>query len=180
MGPVTEWYDELDRKHRKELELTARQLLKDKEYAEDIVQETFEELLKQYETLDHESNLRYWLLKVLRNKIMSHNQLAFLDREVELVPEHEPSAEDLYGNSFLEQLPEGLKDHEKLILYLRIEAGYSHEQIGKRLGCTAFASGMRFLRAKLRCKELLEENFERTSYNLDASTKEKNRRCNDV
>ena len=37
MASVVDWYDELDRKHRKELELTARHLLKDKEYAEDIV-----------------------------------------------------------------------------------------------------------------------------------------------
>ena len=136
-------------------------------------------MLKQYETLDHESNLRYWLLKVLRNKIMSHNQLAFQEREVELVPAYEPSVEDTYFDSFCEHLPEGLKEDEKRILYLRIEVGCSHEQSGQLIGCSAFACGMRFLRAKQRCRKLMEEEFKKKSYNLDASTKIKDRRCND-
>jgi len=61
---VNDWYDEIDRKHRKRLELVARNMLYDKAAAEDFVQETFLEFLNQYETLDDLDHIDYWLVAV--------------------------------------------------------------------------------------------------------------------
>lgn len=180
MKEVMDWYDEIDRKYRKRLELVARGMLYDKEAAEDFVQETFLEFLNQCETLNDLDHIDYWLIAVLKNKIWSYNQRAFLHREEELTPTNEPSAEDTYGEGFFDQLPEGLKEHERKILYLHIEAGHSHEEIGKILGCSAVASRMRFSRAKAHCKRLMEEKREDLCYNLGDTTKIKDRRCSDV
>lgn len=202
MKSISEWYDEIYREHGAYLEKLARSLLKDKHYAEDIVQDTFEYLLLNYEEAKTKHNMRAYLTAILRKKIMTRNQLFFHEREVELDLEHVPTVEENYGDSFRDGLPGELTDEERDILCLFYDYGYTHKEIGKLLGCSPFASSMRLLRARLRYKDLvgedgqpdkkrkrtakeapkenIQEKSEERCYNPEASTNIKDRRCDDV
>lgn len=91
-----EWYDEIYREHSEFLERIARRLLKDKEYAEDIVQDTFEYVLYHFEEVRSVQNVRQYLTAILKNKIMTRNQLLFQEREIELDEQYTASQEDIY------------------------------------------------------------------------------------
>ena len=192
-----EWYDEIYREHSEFLERIARRLLNDKEYAEDIVQDTFEYVLYHFEEVRSVQNVRQYLTAILKNKIMTRNQLLFQEREIELDEQYTASQEDIYGYPFRDELPEGLSDEEKDILCLFFDYQYSHREIGRFFGCSPLASGMRLMRAKLHYKELksapaeellkkrqrkekIPKNNDEPCYNMNSLTKETDRRCNDV
>lgn len=197
MKSNAEWYDEIYREHADYLEQIARRLLKDKAYAEDIVQDTFEHVLYHFEEVRSAQNVRPYLTAILKNKVMTRNQLLFQEREIELDEQYTAAQEDVYGYPFRDELPEGLSDEEKDILCLFFDYQYSHREIGRFFGCSPLASGMRLMRAKLHYKELksapVEELFKKRQrkenrqknsdepcYNSELSTNSEDRRCDDV
>ena len=63
-------YDALFRKYYAPMVLFATRLLKDKEAAEDMVQEVFVQLLQPGKPLDERKNISSYLITILHNKII--------------------------------------------------------------------------------------------------------------
>ena len=197
MDTLKDHFDEIYRKYQSIMERTARGLLVEKDYAEDLVHDAFVTVLEKYEDLEDGPYLQYLLLKVLKNKINNYNNRFRNFREVAFSPEHEPPTEDTYGNPFRESLPKGLSEEEIELLSLAFEYEYNYKEIGARLGCSAAAAGMRLLRAKLHYRKLLEieeqkktageaahknpnENSDESCYDSDDTTNLEDRRCSDA
>lgn len=176
------WFNELYLKHRKRLLRTARAMTRGRysvEDLEDMVEEVFEKLYNKYETVKDHEKIEWWLTKALENQIGSESQKAYRRREVAFDPEFEP-AQISRGEDFMSILPPGLSEPERQILYLHIEAGYSHEEIAKIKGCSVLAVRMRYSRARRHCRKLMEENKEQSCHILQESTNIKDRGCSDV
>jgi RNA polymerase sigma-70 factor (ECF subfamily) len=62
------WLDE----HGDALFRFARLRVRDQNIAEDLVQDTFLSALRAYESFQHRSSIRTWLIGILRNKIIDH------------------------------------------------------------------------------------------------------------
>ena len=173
------WFNELYLKHRKRLLRTAYGLTKDLHDSEDLVEAVFEKLYDKYEKVKDHENIVGWLERTLHNQIGSEYQKAYRRREVAFDPEFEP-AQASQDEDFMSILPPGLSEPERQILYLHIEAGYSHEEIAKIKGCSVLAARMRYSRARRHCRKLMEENKEQSCHILQESTNIKDRGCSDV
>ena len=173
------WFHELYLKHRKRLLRTAYAITGDLQDSEDLVEAVFEKLYEKYETVKDHENPAGWLGKALYYQLGSDTQKAYRHRETAFEPGVEP-VQPPCSEDFMSILPPGLSEPERQILYLHIEAGYTHEEIAGILGCSAAAARMRYSRARRHCKKLMEENQEHSCHNLQGSTNIKDRRASDV
>ncbi|MBO5601034.1 MAG: sigma-70 family RNA polymerase sigma factor [Prevotella sp.] len=144
-------YDALFRKYYAPMVLFATRLLKDKEAAEDIVQEVFVQLIQQGKPLDERKSISNYLTTILHNKIIDvfrkakHMPTEQLDeRLVEETVENTALEIDLYTKLYeeVEKLPEknaqvmrlklqGKSDHEIAeILGIKYETVRSHVKHG--------------------------------------------------
>ena len=157
MSDLDAWFDPIYAANYPKLVRLAYYILWDEAVAEDIVQNAFSALLiKQKQLRDH-PNIAGWLIKTVRNMADNERNRARYTREILLLPEYEPAADEPPPD-FLSLLPPELSENERKILYLHIEAGLSHEEIAAQLGCKPEASRMRLCRARQRCRELLLKN----------------------
>lgn len=134
---------------------TALRMLDNPSLADDLIQDSFLLFLTRHEKLDEHTNITGWLVLTLRNKIANEMNRACHTCELPFPPGFEPAAEDSTYSSFMAAMPQGLKEEERQLLYLRLEAGFSHREIAARLGCSEDACKMRLYRARARCKNLL-------------------------
>ena len=157
MSPVQAWFDAIYEENFKLLLRTAMHLLRDRQLAEDMVQTVFLTLLSKHEGLQDHPNIRGWLIQTLKYQIQSELQRARYSREVPFTHDQVIAEEEAHEPDFLSLLPTELSSGEKMILYLHIEVGLTHEEIAERMGCSTEASRMRLYRAKRRCKKFLEK-----------------------
>lgn len=157
MSDLESWFNPIYTENYPRLVKLAYYILWDDNLIEDVVQNAFSALLiKQNQLRDH-PNIPGWLTKTVRNLADNERNRARYTREIPLLPEHEPAADEPLPD-FLSLLPSELSEEEKQILYLHIEAGLSHKEIAARLGCKPEASRMRLCRARKRCSDLLLKN----------------------
>lgn len=158
MESVQDWFNAIYKEHYKRLLKTAVRIVKDQELAEDIVQNTFETLLLNYEKVRGYENIWGWLSRTLANKAMNEITRASNKREVSIETGHIPAANDPYEpDDLLSVMPPGLSEEDRRILYLRFEMGLHHAEIAEELGCSVEASRVRLARAKTHCQELLKK-----------------------
>lgn len=150
IGATTD-YDALFRTYYAPMVLFATRLLKDKEAAEDIVQEVFVQLIQQGKTIDERKSISNYLITILHNKIIDvfrkakHMPTEHLDEQlVEETVENTVLEIDLYTKLYeeVEKLPEknaqvmrlklqGKSDHEIAeILGIKYETVRSHVKHG--------------------------------------------------
>ena len=159
MSSVQMWFYAVYRANFEVLLRAAEHLTRDRHLAEDMVQTVFLTLLAKHEKLQDHPNIRGWLVQSLKYQIQNELQRAHYSREVPLNYEQEDMAEEPSEEDFFSLLPEELSNSEKMILYLHIEAGLTHEEIGAQIGCSEEASRMRLYRAKQRCKNFLGKSY---------------------
>ncbi|MDR2044470.1 MAG: sigma-70 family RNA polymerase sigma factor [Clostridium sp.] len=131
---VYKMIEELFREHYERLITYALGMSSGKTVAEDLVQETFFEAVRQAELLRRYSNPGRWLMKTLRFKLWNLNRkadrLAVVDleeRRAELL-----QMEEQYGMSEMEMmLGQILNRHERLLFDLYYIQGYSAAEMAK-------------------------------------------------
>ena len=157
MSDLDAWFEPIYTANYSRLVMVAYHMLWDEDMAEDIVQNAFAALLMKREQLRDHPNIPGWLVKTVRNMADNERNRARYTREVPLLPEYEPAADEPQPD-FMSQLPPELSESEKQILYLHFEVGLPHDEIAARLGCSPEASRMRLSRARRRYKELVLKN----------------------
>jgi RNA polymerase sigma-70 factor (ECF subfamily) len=138
-------------------------LSKDRDIAEDLVQETFARAWRAIDNLNDEKSVKYWLLTILRRE----NARRFKKKRPELIDIEDAIVTDDKSNQPEEKLEKQilykaimkLDDDFKEPLLLQLVWGYSGEEIGKQLELKLATVNTRLFRARKQLKKILiEEN----------------------
>ncbi|MBC3759890.1 RNA polymerase sigma factor [Hyunsoonleella sp. SJ7] len=129
-------------------------MVKSKEDAEDILQESFVDAFKNLDSFRYESTFGSWLKRIVINKSINHLKLkriplvALEDYDYRISEAEEDVKEaDLDVSSIMlaiKQLPQGYQT----IINLYLIEGYDHVEIGEILGITTSTSKSQYHRAK--------------------------------
>lgn len=156
-------------RHLDALYALARWLVGDPAEAEDLVQETYAKALRAVHQFQDGSNLRAWLMRILRNTFYTHarrqarapqasepailEQLASQDATASRAGRegHSMLAQDL--TAALRQLPE---EYRSVVLLADLE-DYTMEEISMILGCPVGTVKSRLFRARGRLRTLLHD-----------------------
>jgi len=126
-------FDEMYRRTYMEIYKFIRYRVRDKELAEDVMQETFCVAYKKWDDVRELSNQTGWLINVAKNKIRELNKtLKKLECEVALEPDEYIVNEDGYGKTELDiVLLKNLSEEEKLRFIRYFVCGYKIPELAK-------------------------------------------------
>lgn len=133
-------------------------LCRNREVAEDLVQETFLRAWRSLDSVRDEKAIKAWLLTILRRenaRLYERFQPDFDKVEPEALPggdRYDTSTEAFVLRQALEDLP--LKYREPLVL--QVLAGHSCQEIGEILGLSPGAVMTRVFRAKQKLRAILD------------------------
>ena len=152
-------WEDLYADHYKELVAYGTHMSGSKEFAEDLVQETFVKALVNTETLlDLSPNKqRAWLFRTFKNLFIDRYRRAVLESEFE--QNWQPKYTEDRGMQEIENamLLQSIHPQDRAIFQLRYFDGYSAEEIAQMMN---LSSGT--IRSKLsRCRKFLKQNLER-------------------
>ena len=143
----------------------ARRMLVSPALSEDVLQETFVEVLRKLHTYRGEAALGFWVRRIAVNKCLMYLRSGWHSRRVETEaieslcpPAQAPRAEHQIA---LERALARLTDTSRVVVWLHDVEGYTHKEIGEIMGRTTSFSKSRLARAHKRLRILLEgERFE--------------------
>ena len=137
-------------------------MLRNKEDAEDIVQESFVSAFKNLSSFNYESTFGAWLKRIVINKSINYlkkKQLPVVPMEVhefhlkDETPEVTEAVDIKKVKQGIEKLPAGYKQ----IINLYLIEGFDHIEIGEVLGISTSTSKSQYHRAKKKLVELIKE-----------------------
>lgn len=154
------FFEQLVRAYSNDLYRMAYWLAKDKEVAEDLVQETFTRAWKAIDSLKDEQAAKAWLITILRRE----NARRFEKIQPDLVeideslvsdnPHNQPG--DRLEKQQLHQAILKLEPDFKEPLILQVVWGYSGEEIAEQMGLKLATVNTRLFRARKQLKKILE------------------------
>ena len=135
----------------------ARRMLASKALAEDVLQETFVEVICKIDCFRGEAEVGTWIKRIAINKCLMHVRSSWVSRRGS--PVEEPVGEQ--RGSALEQLAleralDQVPDVARAVVWLHDVEGYTHAEIGWLMGRTASFSKSQLARAHQRLRSLLE------------------------
>lgn len=145
-------------------------MLKNREEAEDLLQESFCDAFMKLNSFRYESSFGAWLKKIVINKCINSinkrkvklvfpESLGDMDRKEEEVVDYEDIHMDVMKiQKAVEQLPDGYR----IIFSLYALEGYDHSEIAQIMDISESTSKTQYLRAKQKIKELLKSNGNET------------------
>ena len=138
----------------------ARRMLVSPSLAEDVLQETFVEVLRKLHTYRGEADVGFWVRRIAVNKCLMYLRSAWHSRRVDTEaiealcpPAQAPKAEHQIA---LERALGHLTDTSRAVVWLHDVEGYTHKEIGAMMGRTTSFSKSRLARAHKRLRALLE------------------------
>jgi RNA polymerase sigma factor (sigma-70 family) len=135
----------------------ARRMLASKALAEDVLQETFVEVLCKIAGFRGEAEVGTWIKRIAINKCLMYLRSSWVSRRVAV--DGEPEGE-LRGGSLeqvvLERALDQVADVARAVVWLHDVEGYTHAEIGQLMGRTASFSKSQLARAHERLRSLLE------------------------
>lgn len=144
---------------------TCYRIMRNREDAQDILQESFSEAFLKLPGFRHESSFRTWLKRIAVNKCINEIKrkkadLQFSD-EIERYGNHAEDEGTLPELSIemvkkaTEQLPTG----SRLIFQLYTLEGYDHREIAEILNVSESNSKSQYMRARMKIKEILKNKL---------------------
>jgi RNA polymerase sigma-70 factor, ECF subfamily len=161
----------LVREHESALRATALRLCREPAEASDLVQDTFERALRSQSRLRAGSNVRAWLLTILRNLFIDRCRRSSREPRSELKLElidtgaamPEPEPEPRWAAITTEQLRaavDQLSQDFRSVYVLHSIEGRSYAEISVKLGIPSATVGTRLIRARRKLKNLLMPQLE--------------------
>lgn len=129
-------------------------IVKSKEDAEDILQESFVDAFKNLESFRYESTFGSWLKRIVINKSINHLKLKRIplttldDYENFIIPQEEEIKEENLDVSSIKRAIKQLPMGYQTIINLYLIEGYDHVEIGEILGISTSTSKSQYHRAK--------------------------------
>lgn len=155
LNGTEEYIEVIVRKHSPSMFRAAYAILKNKDDAQDAVQEAFLKLINKAPDFKDENHEKAWLLRVTIN--ISKNILKSSKRKASFF--EEPYKEE---SADIEILPFVLKLHEqyRTVIHLYYYEDYSINEIASILKIPSATVGTRLSRGKKILKNMLEEDFD--------------------
>ncbi len=137
----------------------ARRMLASKALAEDVLQETFVEVLCKIDGFRGEAEVGTWIKRIAINKCLMHVRSSWVVRRVAadgdaVVVEQRSGALDQQLG--LERALDPIPDVARAVVWLHDVEGYTHAEIGRLMGRTASFSKSQLMRAHERLRGLLD------------------------
>ena len=141
----------------------ARRILASAVTAEDVLQETFVEVLQKAGSFRGESEIGFWIRRIAVNKCLQHLRSGWSSRRVDadLSAQRCPSArgDQIEQQMVLEGALAELSETARAVVWLHDVEGYTHKEIARMMGHTPSFSKSRLARAHKRLRALLEDDF---------------------
>lgn len=139
----------------------ARRMLAATAPAEDVLQETFVEVIRKMKTYRGEADFGFWVRRIAINKCLMHLRSSWVSRRVdEEAPEVLAAAPRIHATHdermALEQALAELPDTARAVVWLHDVEGYTHKEIGRMMGRTTSFSKSQLARAHDRLRMALE------------------------
>jgi RNA polymerase sigma-70 factor (ECF subfamily) len=136
----------------------ARRMLASRALAEDVLQETFVEVICNIDRFRGDAEVGTWIKRIAINKCLMHVRSSWVSRRG---PElEEPAAEHRSGavddQMALERALDSVPDVARAVVWLHDVEGYTHAEIGRLMGRTTSFSKSQLARAHERLRGLLE------------------------
>ena len=135
----------------------ARRMLASKALAEDVLQETFVEVICKIDGFRGEAEVGTWIKRIAINKCLMHVRSSWVSRRV--ASDEEPVGEERTSGLeqvVLERALDQVPDVARAVVWLHDVEGYTHAEIGRLMGRTASFSKSQLARAHERLRSLLE------------------------
>jgi RNA polymerase sigma-70 factor (ECF subfamily) len=135
-----------------------RRILRRPEDAEDVLQETFLEVVRSIKQYRGEGHLWGWIRRIATTKAFMRirrdqvRQTESLDEEPGAKP-----AMHIAANLDLERAFERLTETSRAVVWLHDVEGYTHEEIAEQMGKTVSFSKSQLARAHARLRRMLDE-----------------------
>jgi RNA polymerase sigma-70 factor (ECF subfamily) len=146
----------------------ARRMLASKVLAEDVLQETFVEVLCNIGRFRGEAEIGTWIKRIAINKCLMHVRSSWISRRAHL--SDEPAAEHRSGalevEMALERALDAVPDVARAVVWLHDVEGYTHSEIGRMMGRTTSFSKSQLARAHERLRALLDGPHGQSAENL--------------
>lgn len=141
--------------------------LRNREEAEDLLQEGFIKVYNNLHTYKGEGSLAAWISRVMVNTVLMHlrkaNRLKFVDRDEEVLQSLSVSRENILDDlnarvilDLIRSLPTGYQT----IFNMYAVEGYQHKEIAERLNISESTSRTQYMRAKAAIRKLLEKTID--------------------
>ncbi len=136
----------------------ARRMLASTAIAEDVLQETFVEVIRKIGTYRGDAQFGYWVKRIAINKCLMHLRSGWVARRSEGpdVEQRVARRELLDERIALEHALDALPDTARAVVWLHDVEGHTHQEIGRMMGHTASFSKSQLARAHERLRTLLE------------------------
>jgi RNA polymerase sigma-70 factor (ECF subfamily) len=148
----------------------ARRMLASASVAEDILQETFVEVIRKVGGYRGEADFAFWIKRIAINKCLMHLRSAWMSRRVEM---HDvdalasaPVGDAGEREHALEQALNALSDTARVVVWLHDVEGYTHKEIGRMMRRTASFSKSQLARAHDRLRTALQATPEESETQL--------------
>jgi RNA polymerase sigma-70 factor (ECF subfamily) len=142
----------------------ARRMLASRVSAEDVLQETFVDIICKIHTFRGEAELGFWVRRIAVNQCLMHMRSAWSLRRIDTEHfdgEPSPIATNADERIELERALDALPATARAVVWLHDVEGLTHREIGRLMGRTASFSKSQLARAHERLKTLLGHTDER-------------------
>ncbi len=148
----------------------ARRMLASTALAEDVLQETFVEVLRKIASYRGDAELGFWIKRIAINKCLMHLRSSWVSRRSddgdEILPLLPARSAGLDDQIALERALDELSDMARAVVWLHDMEGHTHKEIGRMMGRTASFSKSQLARAHERLRTLLHGSQEESGSEL--------------
>lgn len=139
----------------------ARGLCRDRELADDLVQDAMMRAWASRHTYKPGTNCRAWMFTILRNRFYSIARkkgikTVFEPEAAERILTQEPTQEDTIHLNDVNEAMAKLPEHQREVLLLIVGAGLSYEEAADVAGCNIGTVKSRLNRGRAAIKELID------------------------
>lgn len=134
---------------------------KDHQMAEDVMQEAFIKLFKNLKNFRDEGSFEGWVKRIFINtaltfKSKQSNIVELKGLEDTIVDKNGNGLDNLYRKDLV-TITNTLSEGCRTVFLLYAIEGYSHKEIGKKLGISESTSKSQFCRAKVKLKKMIDK-----------------------
>lgn len=137
----------------------ARRMLISPALAEDVLQETFIEVIRKVDTYRGDAGFGFWVRRIAVNKCLMHLRSAWSSKRVDLDLTHAvcPRTDVTQADKqiALERALAELPETSRAVVWLHDVEGYTHQEIGQMMGRTTSFSKSQLARAHERLRRCL-------------------------
>jgi RNA polymerase sigma factor (sigma-70 family) len=148
----------------------ARRMLASKTLAEDVLQETFVEVIRKIGSYRGDAEFGFWVKRVAINKCLMHLRSNWVSRRVDAddldMFEHGARNDGTEEQVALQRALAELSDTARAVVWLHDVEGYTHREIGRMMGRTTSFSKSQLARAHDRLRTSLQGTPEDTEIKL--------------